>query len=224
MDHIVTLNRNSIKVGFVKSFLATLLMLIILCAPASASPDVSSLNVLAVLPIQSSLPMVGYDRLGEFGPSWTDNNDDEFGHNGCSTRDDILARDLHNVVRQGCVVESGVLDDPYTGKVINFQRGPQSSLVQIDHLVALGDAWITGAQTLSQHDRINLANDPRNLLAVDGHANNIKRDHDASGWLPTNEHFRCTYVSDQITVKTLYHLWVTPAEHDAMQAVLEDCK
>lgn len=190
---------------------------------ANAGPDLLSIQSLDKLPVAAALPMVGYDRVGEFGPPWTDNNDDEFGHNGCSTRDDILARDLHSVFRQGCTVEYGVLDDPYTGKVINFARGPHSSLVQIDHLVALGDAWITGAQQLTQQERINLANDPRNLLAVDGHANNIKRDHDASGWLPPNEHFRCTYVSDQITVKTLYHLWVTPAEHDAMRAVLEDC-
>lgn len=205
--------------------IAAISLLALSCFRADAAPDVSAINVLTTLPVQAAEPMVGYDRVGEFGTAWTDNNDDALGHNGCDTRDDILARDLHDVVRaeDGCKVVSGVLDDPYTGKVIQFRRGPESSLVQIDHLVALGDAWITGAQQLSQRDRINLANDPRNLLAVDGHANNIKRDHDASGWLPPNVSFRCTYVSDQVLVKQVYHLWVTPAERDSMLAVLQDC-
>lgn len=190
---------------------------------ADASPDVSALNVLATLPIHSADPMDGYDRVGDFWTAWTDDNDDALGRNGCDTRDDILARDLVDVVREGCTVMSGVLDDPYTGQVINFQRGPQSSLVQIDHLVALGNAWISGARHLTQQDRINLANDPRNLLAVDGHANNIKRDHSADGWLPPNVGFRCTYVADQVLVKQVYHLWVTQPEHDTMQAVLQEC-
>lgn len=205
-------------------FFVACLVAAITCAPAHASPDVSALNVLGTLTVAPAAPMTGYDRLGEFGPPWTDDNDDALGHNGCDTRDDILARDLRDVVRDGgCKVVSGQLDDPYTGKVIDFRRGPQSSLVQIDHLVALGNAWITGAQQLSQRDRINLANDPRNLLAVDGHANNIKRDHDAAGWLPDNAAFRCTYVGDQVLVKQVYHLWVTQAEHDSIQAVLQDC-
>lgn len=204
---------------------AILAWTVVTAAPAAdAGPDMSALNVLATLQVQDADVMTDYNRLGEFGPAWTDDNDDDLGHNGCDTRDDILARDMRDVVREGgCTVVSGVLDDPYTGRVINFRRGPESSLVQIDHLVALGNAWITGAQRLTRRDRINLANDPRNLLAVDGHANNIKRDHDAAGWLPPNVSYHCKYVADQVLVKQVYHLWVTQPEHDTMQAVLQDC-
>ncbi|OIN79359.1 HNH endonuclease family protein [Mycobacterium malmoense] len=192
--------------------------------PAHASPDLAALRVLAALPVRAADPMTGYSR-GQFGPAWTDNNDAAFGHNGCDTRDDILARDLVDLVREGrCTVVSGLLHDPYTGKSIHFQRGRDTSTrVQIDHLVALGDAWITGAQQLSPPQRVDLANDPRNLLAVDGPANESKHDDDASQWLPPNTAFRCTYVADQIAVKTAYHLWITPAEKHAMIAVLSNC-
>lgn len=196
----------------------------ITAAPASASPDVSALNVLATLSVHAADPMTGYSR-DQFGPAWTDNNDDALGHNHCDTRDDILARDLTDVVRDGnCTVASGVLNDPYTGKTIDFQRGPDTSTrIQIDHIVALGNAWITGAQKLSPQDRVNLANNPRNLLAVDGPANNNKRDHDASEWLPPNVAFRCAYVADQILVKSVYHLWVTAPEKQAMTQALSSC-
>lgn len=206
-------------------FAAILVAASIIVAPLAASaPDISALHVLATIPVQQPAPMTGYSR-DEFGPAWTDNNDDALGHNGCDTRDDILARDLTDIMRSGsCTVISGVLHDPYTGKTIQFDRGiTTSTLVQIDHIVALGNAWITGAQKLSPKDRIDLANDPRNLLAVDGAANNNKRDHDAAQWLPPNQEFRCTYVADQIAVKVTYHLWVTPAEKDAMTATLSEC-
>lgn len=176
------------------------------------------------LPVRPAASMSGYSR-DEFGPPWTDNNDDALGHNGCDTRDDILARDLVDVARKGnCTVVSGVLHDPYTGRTIQFRRGRTTSvLVQIDHIVALGNAWTTGAQQLSPRQRVDLANDPRNLIAVDGAANNAKRDKDASEWLPPNRAFRCGYVLDQITVKTVYHLWITRPEKNAMTETLNHC-
>ncbi len=95
--------------------------------------------------------------------------------------------------------------------------------MQIDHVVALADAWRTGAQKLPEQQREQLANDPIELLAVDGPTNESKGDQDASAWLPTNASFRCAYVADQITVKQAYGLWVTSAERDAMQDVLTNC-
>ncbi|MDZ7913016.1 MAG: HNH endonuclease family protein [Rhodococcus sp. (in: high G+C Gram-positive bacteria)] len=144
------------------------------------------------------------------------------------TRNDILARDLTDIVyKQGtkqCVVLSGTLADPYTGKTIKFVRGQDTSTaVQIDHVVALSDAWQKGAQQLSPEERRNLANDPRNLIPVDGPTNGQKSDSDAASWLPPNKAYRCTYVSQQITVKSIYHLWVTQAEKDAMQKILATC-
>lgn len=145
-----------------------------------------------------------------------------------STRNDILRRDLTNVTvkagTKGCQVTSGTLNDPYTGQVINFTRGQETSkAVQIDHVVALSDAWQTGAQGLDGATRTAFANDPENLLAVDGPANQQKGDGDAATWLPSNTSYRCTYVAKQIQVKAKYGLWVKQAEKDAMQRVLSNC-
>jgi hypothetical protein len=122
------------------------------------------------------------------------------------------------------VVLNGTLDDPYSAQTIAFVRGAATSdAVQIDHLVALSDAWRSGAQLLTADQRQNLANDPLNLLAVSGPLNEAKSDGDAASWLPPNVAFRCTYVIRQIDVKTRYALWVVPAEHDAMARILTNC-
>ena len=135
-------------------------------------------------------------------------------HNGCDTRNDILARDLTDLTFAGsCRVLSGTLAEPYTGKTIDFVRGTDTSaIVQIDHVVSLSNAWRTGAAQLSQAERVSLANDPLNLLAADGRSNLQKRDGDAATWLPSAKSFRCDYVARQISVKATYGLWVTPAE------------
>jgi hypothetical protein len=171
--------------------------------------------------------MTGYSRA-QFGPAWTDDVTVADGHNGCDTRNDILRRDLNGVVikpgTHGCTVASGVLHDPYTSTVIDFTRGlGTSTVVQIDHVVGLGDAWQTGAQQLSLAARTNMANDPQELLAVSGPVNEQKGDADAASWLPPNKSFRCSYVAIQVGVKMKYHLWVTPAEHQAIARVLSTC-
>ncbi len=168
--------------------------------------------------------MTGYSR-DAFGAAWTDDNGALWGGNGCDTRDDILRRDLVAArVADGCEVRSGVLGpDPYTGRRLPFVRGPLSSRIQIDHVVALGDAWQTGAQQLPMAARVDLANDPLELLAVDGPTNEAKGDADTASWLPPNKAFRCTYVARQVAVKHKYRLWATPAERQAMIAVLSRC-
>jgi Protein of unknown function (DUF1524) len=185
----------------------------------TASPAGSALAVLAALPVRGKTPLTGYDRVGDFGQAWLDVD-----RNGCDTRDDVLLRDLRQARRTACKVLQGTLHDPYTRKVIAFRRGATTSeRVQIDHVVALANAWRTGAQRLSKTQRERLANDPINLFAVDGPTNQAKRDADASAWLPPATGFRCTYVAHQIGVKAAYHLWVTPAERAAMAAVLQKC-
>ncbi|MGZ4588963.1 MAG: HNH endonuclease family protein, partial [Mycobacteriaceae bacterium] len=148
--------------------------------------------------------------------------------NGCDTRNDILTRDLtYTTYKPGtrnCLVLTGTLNDPYSGRQIPFTRGETtSSAIQIDHVVALSDAWQTGAQQLDAVRRTAFANDPLNLLAVDGPLNTQKSDSDAASWLPPNKSFRCTYVARQIAVKSAYALWVTQAEHDAITTVLQSC-
>ncbi|MFE3195735.1 HNH endonuclease family protein [Nocardia sp. NPDC059240] len=183
--------------------------------------------LLDTLPVQGRAPKTGYAR-NQFGETWTDDVDVAGGHNGCDTRNDILGRDLIDPAfkpgTRDCVVLSGTLGDPYTGKSIDFVRGQDTShRVQIDHVVALSDAWQKGAQQLSPRERANLANDPRNLLAVDGPANQQKGASDAASWLPPDKTYRCTYVAKQITVKSAYSLWVTQGEKDAMIRVLDGC-
>jgi hypothetical protein len=178
-----------------------------------------------------ALPMRGWDRMQDFnrfrfGEPWSDDVNVEFGHNGCNTRDDILRRDLVDLqVRPGtCFAQSGVLHDPYTGATIDFVRGPDtSSAVQIDHVVALADAWYKGARSWDDQRRRDFANDPRNLLAVAGQVNFDKAFRDAASWLPPNAAFRCAFVARQVEVKTDYQLWLSGKEKDAMRQVLRDC-
>ncbi|GAA4854198.1 DUF1524 domain-containing protein [Luteimicrobium xylanilyticum] len=192
-------------------------------AASGAKPGAgTALAVLATLPVKGRAAMTGYAR-DQFGPAWKDVD-----HNGCDTRNDILARDLDGVTyRAGthdCIVLTGTLPDPYSGRSIAFQRGQTTSTaVQIDHLVALGDAWRTGAQLLSPATRELLANDPLNLLAVDGHLNGQKSDGDAATWLPPSKAYRCRYVARQVAVKQRYHLWVTSAEKSAIARILGTC-
>ncbi len=175
----------------------------------------TAVETLSELPVKGRAPKTGYSRE-QFGNGWAKTN-------GCSTRDIILYRDLQNpLLDDECRVISGTLHDPYTGQEIQFQRD-NTALIQVDHVVALSDAWQTGAQQLSFEKRQQLANDPLELLAVDGRANQQKSDGNAATWLPKNKAFRCEYVARQIAVKKKYTLWVTVAEKEAMTRVLQTC-
>lgn len=177
---------------------------------------------LGELVVKGRAPKTEYSRE-QFGVRWADTD-----HNGCDTRNDILRRDLAHVAvapdTQGCKVASGALTSPFTGEYIDFVAGAQtSSDVQIDHVVALSDAWQKGAQNVDADRREEFANDPLNLLAVDGASNSAKGDGDAATWLPPNKTFRCEYVARQIVVKQRYELWITDAEKRAMDQVLQQC-
>ena len=175
------------------------------------------------IPVKGRAPKTGYGR-NQFGPQWSDVD-----RNGCDTRNDILKRDLTAVVfrekTRDCVVERGVLQDRYSGQIIEFQRGEKTSaLVQIDHVVALSNAWQTGIFQSTLKVRTNFANDPLNLIAVKGSLNSQKGDGDAATWLPPNKAFRCEYVTRQIQVKVKYGLWVTKAEKEAMNRILQSAE
>jgi hypothetical protein len=181
------------------------------------SGENEAIAALDTLDVKGRAPKTGYVRE-QFGDGWSEAS-------GCDTRNIILHRDLTSVeVNDRCQVISGTLNDPYTGKTIQFMRGAKTSDdVQIDHVVALSDAWQKGAQQLSTEERVQFANDPLELLAVDGAANQQKGDGDAATWLPANKPFRCQYVARQIAVKQKYRLWVTQAEKEAMKRVLTAC-
>lgn len=193
--------------------------------PSKSNPSATlASTLLSELKIKGRSPKTGYSR-DEFGKGWGDIN-------GCDTRNVILERDLVDTTlnttsskpKEACWVLSGILNDPYTNTTITFSRGPgTSSLVQIDHVVALSDAWQKGAQALEKSTRVQFANDPLNLLAVEGAANQQKSDGDAATWLPPNKSFRCHYVARQVSVKYKYNLWVTQAEHDSIADILSTC-
>jgi Protein of unknown function (DUF1524) len=178
----------------------------------------SALAAVAALTVKGRAPKTGYTR-DQFGQSWFDTD-----RNGCDTRNDILRRDLGSrQMQNACKVLAGTLvPDPYTGTTIRFVYGGASE-VDIDHVVALSDAWQKGGASWPAGKRLALANDPLNLLAVDASANRSKGDGDTATWLPANKSYRCTYVARQVAVKGKYGVWVTAAERDAMTRVLSTC-
>ncbi|WP_432135491.1 MULTISPECIES: HNH endonuclease family protein [unclassified Streptomyces] len=186
--------------------------------PSSAAAGGAALTAAKELTVKGRAPKTGYDR-DRFGTPWADTDS-----NGCDTRDDILKRDLERVKFTGgdCKVSYGVLEsDPYSGKAVTYRRG--RSQVDVDHVVALSDAWQKGAKYWDGSKRIALANDPLNLLAVDASTNRSKGDGDTATWLPPNKSYRCPYVAAQVAVKKKYGLWVTAAEKAAMVKVLSAC-
>jgi hypothetical protein len=198
-----------------------------IAAPAQANrfseaTEVTASSVLSSLPVKGRAAKTGYTRA-QFGQAWADVD-----RNGCDTRNDMLKRDLTNiefkVKTRDCVVLTGELLDRYSGETINFVRGNVTSMeVQIDHVVALSNAWQTGAFKLTLMQRTALANDPMNLFAVKGRLNSQKGDGDAATWLPPLKSFRCAYVAQQIAVKAKYSLWVTAPEKEAMVRILSAC-
>ncbi|WP_338495696.1 HNH endonuclease family protein [Streptomyces sp. SJL17-4] len=212
------------------SALAVAALVTTACSPGADSPESgdgaggrpaargTALAAVETLTVKGRAPKTGYERE-KFGRAWADVDG-----NGCGTRDDILKRDLTGVrfTDGRCKIASGTLtDDPYTGTTVRFVRG--RSKVDIDHVVALSDAWQKGAGKWDGETRRRFANDPLNLLAVDASTNRRKSDGDAATWLPPNKAYRCTYVARQIAVKKKYGVWVTGGERDAMRRVLTTC-
>jgi hypothetical protein len=178
----------------------------------------TALAAVATLTVKGRAAKTGYSRAA-FGQTWFDAD-----RNGCDTRNDVLRRDLAaRQMKNSCKVLAGTLSpDPYTGTFIRFVYGGASE-VDVDHVVALSDAWQKGAARWAAGKRLAFANDPLNLLAVDAHTNRSKGDGDTATWLPPNHAYRCTYVARQVAVKRKYAVWVTAAESAAMTRVLSGC-
>lgn len=199
-------------------------------APTAGGDPADALAGLGSLIVKPWDPDTGYSR-DEFGTPWFDVD-----RNGCGTRDDVLGDTLFSPTFQTggtCIVLTGTLHDPYTGRTITFHRGvcagvpaapvPCSSDVQIDHVVALKNVWRTGGQRLTPEQRLQIANDPLNLIATDGATNAAKGARDPSEWLPPNQAFWCAYVERVVDVKEAFGLWVDQAEHDKIAEVLRTC-
>lgn len=174
-------------------------------------------EILDKLEVKGRAPKTGYERQKFYG-GWPTVD-------GCNLRQRILKREFgETAVLDGCNVLAGEFDEPYTGQHLVFEtREEIAKGIQIDHVVALSDAWQKGAQYMDAETRYNIATDPLNLLAVDAAANEKKSDGDAATWLPANKKFRCQYVARQVSVKYKYALWVTEAEKEAIARVLANC-
>lgn len=175
-----------------------------------------AVDILEKLEVKGRAPKSGYSRE-EFYNGWPTVD-------GCSLRQRIIKRELgDSAVLDGCNVVAGEFDEPYTGEHQVFKDKSEVSKIQIDHVVALSDAWQKGARYMDAETRYEIATDPLNLLAVDGKANQQKLDGDAATWLPSNKKFRCQYVARQVSVKYKYSMWVTEAEKEAFANVLSYC-
>lgn len=186
--------------------------------PGSSPQDATSaLSLLQKLEVKGRAPKTGYKRT-EFYHGWPTID-------GCSLRQRIIKRELGDSAKlDGCNVISGEFEEPYTGEYRTYHdRSAIAKGLQIDHVVALSNAWQTGAQYKEQSVRYQIATDPLNLLAVDGPANEQKSDADAATWLPANKKFRCAYVARQVSVKYKYKLWITAPEKTAIEKVLANC-
>jgi len=190
--------------------------------PIDATIDTPLGAEIAALPAVEATFADGYTR-DQFGAGWKDPD-----RNGCDARNDILARDLTAVIfkpgTQDCVVASGSLKDPYTGTTIGFVRGNGTSeMVQIDHIVPLSWAWQHGAAAWTPEQRLAFANDPLNLLAVDGPTNASKSDSGPAGWLPPDTTYRCAYADRFTDVLTAYSMGIDAADRAALAAVAQTC-
>ena len=176
-----------------------------------------AIDVLELLEVKGRAPKTGYSR-DQFYSGWP-------AVDGCNLRQKIIKREFgESAVLDGCNVIAGEFEEPYTGEYKKFTaREEISKGIQIDHVVALSDAWQKGAQNLSAETRYEIATDPLNLLAVDAQANTKKSDGDAATWLPPNKKFRCQYVARQVSIKYKYKLWVTEAEKNAIHDILVAC-
>lgn len=181
----------------------------------------------ASLPVTSAAPSAKYQREPQFGRAWIDVDG-----NGCDTRNDILKRDMvsFETFRGDCEVQTGILNDVYSGSTIDFvhtnafgKNTGDSMTVQIDHVIPLNWAWQNGAEAWSQDTRILFANDPINLKAVEGKQNSSKSDKGPSAWMPAAGSYHCTYAVDFTSVLQKYELTIPAADQQALLGTLAGC-
>ncbi|GLY97124.1 hypothetical protein Acsp02_43780 [Actinoplanes sp. NBRC 103695] len=169
-------------------------------------------KLLAGLKEAKAASMRGYTR-DEF-PHWRDTG------SNCDVRDTVLKRDGRKVKLSGCNVVGGTWKSIYDGKTLT-----KPTLVDIDHVVPLANAWRSGAGAWTKDKRGDFANDldrPQ-LVAVSQASNRGKGDQDPSTWKPSVRAEWCTYAGDWITVKSYWKLTVTSAEKKALTAMLKEC-
>ncbi|MBQ8985462.1 hypothetical protein IJ076_02905 [Candidatus Saccharibacteria bacterium] len=173
----------------------------------------STLNSLLIRSNTTNIP----DYNSQVMPEWYDADND-----GCPTRYDILTRDILNekVDEINCKVKSGTMFDYYTGTLVKYNRLVNGGGIDVDHIVAKGNAWISGGYTWSNDQWKTYVNDEDVLMATSARVNRSKGDKDASEWLPSNEKFWCRYVIYQVNIKNKYGLSVSTDEKSTIENIL----
>jgi hypothetical protein len=191
-----------------------------LAAVTSAADKAKARTLIAKVATKGRGPKTGYSR-DRFGYAWMDSAPGvPFAHNGCDTRNDLLKRDGDDVrYRSGstCVITSMTLQDPYTGRTIDWTK-THATTVQIDHVMPLSYDWQMGAAHWTKDKREEIANDPLNLIPVDGPSTGAKSDSGPASWLPPSTRIRCSYAVRVAQVSLKYALPVTSADKQAMLA------
>jgi len=175
----------------------------------------SAIEVLGQLEVTNEVS-TGYERA--LFRHWVDND-----RNGCDTRQEVLKRDSQTPVQVDpfrCKVIAGDWYSPYDG---NTWSDPSD--VDIDHVVALKEAWDSGAWRWSAARRQAFANDltdRRTLMAVTDSVNQSKGDRDPSQWLPPRRDYQCTYISIWLSIKARWSLAVDQSEAGKIRTMLND--
>ncbi|MGC5246850.1 HNH endonuclease family protein [Gordonia sp. DT219] len=196
--------------------------------PAAHAHAVAALAVLVRVPTVPRRPDRDDYERGAFGVAWTDAVSVRGGHNGCDTRNDILRRDLSDVTVgpvRSCpsAILSGEFRSPYTGDTVVFRRDRGATAAQIDHIVPLALSWDMGAWSWPAERRADFANDPANLVAVDGESNQAKSDAEPAVWMPPLTAFHCRYAVQFVEVVAGYGLSIEMASRKVLADVLESC-
>lgn len=198
-----------------------------LVAPLSAAAARAALARLTVAPRQSGADFC----RGAFGPdTWPD-----LDRNGCSTRQDVLVRSATDVrtarIRahgSTCLeATSGTWVDAYTGATLRFTNlkdGTQAAGLQVDHLVSLYEAWVSGARTWTAAQRVAFANDLARpeLWAVSGQGNFAKSYRGLDSWTPAPAS-ACRIAAAYVQVKAHWRLTVTAKEKARIGELLAPC-
>jgi len=190
---------------------------------ASSNPESVRTSSLSAYDVALTIPVVAEVKTGykrEYFKHWVDEDSD-----GCNTREEVLIRDSTTkpqVDRYGCKVIAGNWYSPYDARKLT-----EPSDIDIDHMVALKEAWDSGANVWSASTRQRFANDltdSRSLIAVTDSVNRSKGDRDPSNWLPPNRGYWCEYLSRWVAVKARWGLSMDQSEAGRVRKLLQnDC-
>jgi len=182
---------------------------------AGPSDTLNAVDVLQSIRVERENPR-GYSR--SLFKHWLDTDGD-----GCDAREQVLKRDAVGFAQVDpfrCYVVEADWLSPYDGR-----KTSDRTEVDIDHMVALKEAWDSGAWAWNEAQRTAFANDTsdaRTLIAVSGSSNRSKSDKDPSNWLPPLRGYWCTYVSNWVSVKARWNMSMDQSEWGRLNNVLSD--